>query len=94
MHFFLKLLPSRPTFAQDMTPDERAIMQQHVVYWTDLMKQGKVHVFGPVLDPNGIYGIGVVEVDSQEDVDKLIQQDPATKINRYEAYPMKAVLPS
>ena len=63
MHFFLKLLPSRPTFAQDMTPDERAIMQQHVVYWTDLMKQGKVHVFGPVLDPNGIYGIGVVEVE-------------------------------
>jgi uncharacterized protein YciI len=94
MHFFLKLVPSRPTFSQDMTADERAIMLQHVAYWTDQMKQGKVHVFGPVLDPHGAYGIGVVEVDREEDVEELIEHDPATKINNYEVYPMRAVLPS
>jgi uncharacterized protein YciI len=94
MHFFLKLVPSRPTFSQDMTADERAIMLQHVAYWTDQMKQGKVHVFGPVLDPQGVYGIGVVEVDREEDVEELIEHDPATKINNYEVYPMRAVLPS
>ena len=77
-----------------MTTDERAIMLEHVAYWTDQMKQGRVHVFGPVLDPNGVYGIGVVEVDSQADVEELIQHDPATGINNYEVYPMKAVLPS
>jgi len=32
-YFFLKLVPRRPTFAQDMTAAERAIMMQHVAYW-------------------------------------------------------------
>ena len=50
-HYFLKLNPCRPTFAQDMTNEERAIMQQHVGYWSDLMNKGLVVVFGPVLDP-------------------------------------------
>ncbi|MGN6179044.1 MAG: hypothetical protein ACTHNW_07675 [Mucilaginibacter sp.] len=39
-----------------MTPEERAIMQQHVVYWKDLMNKGTVIAFGPVLDPVGTYG--------------------------------------
>jgi uncharacterized protein len=94
MHFFLKLVPCRPTFAQDMSPDERAIMQQHVGYWADLMKQGKVHVFGPVFDPSGVYGIGVVEVESEAAVNDLVAKDPATKINQYEVYAMRAILPS
>jgi len=36
-HFALKLIPCRPTFAQDMTDEERAIMQQHVVYWREVL---------------------------------------------------------
>ena len=48
MHFALKLLPNRPTFAQDMTAEEREIMQQHVIYWKGLMDKGFVLVFGPV----------------------------------------------
>ncbi len=94
MHFFLKLVPCRPTFAQDMSVEERAIMQQHVVYWSEVMKQGKVHVFGPVFDPNGAYGMGVVEMESDDEVNRFVAADPASKINHYEVYPMKAVLPS
>jgi uncharacterized protein len=93
-HYFLKLNPSRPTFAGDMTDQERAIMQQHVVYWGGLMQKGIVVVFGPVMDPKGVYGIGVVEVDDQEQLLELIKNDPATLINRYEHYPMRAVLPA
>ncbi|MBV8390573.1 MAG: hypothetical protein JO080_12285 [Mucilaginibacter sp.] len=92
-HYFLKLNPSRPTFAQDMTPEERAIMLQHVAYWTDLMNKGLVVVFGPVMDPKEVYGIGVVEVDSEEQLNELIKNDPATNINRYEHYLMRAVVP-
>jgi uncharacterized protein YciI len=94
MHFFLKLVPCRPTFAQDMSPEERAIMQQHIAYWTELMKQGKVHVFGPVFDPNGAYGMGVIEMENDAEVSKFVAGDPASKINHYEVYPMRAVLPS
>jgi uncharacterized protein YciI len=93
-HYFLKLIPRRPTFAQDMTADERAIMMQHVAYWGELMNKGKVVVFGPVMDPAGTYGMGVVEADTEEELIGFMNGDPAATINRYEYYPMRAVTPS
>ena len=92
-HYFLKLNPSRPTFAQDMSTEERAIMLQHVAYWAELMNKGLVVVFGPVMDPKEVYGVGVVAVETEEQLKELIKNDPATSINRYEYYPMRAVIP-
>ena len=31
--FYCKLNAPRPTFLQDMSPDEAAIMKEHAVYW-------------------------------------------------------------
>ena len=93
-HFVLYLIPPRPSFAQDMTPEERAIMQQHVVYWTDLMNKGFVLAFGPVLDPTGVYGLGIVVADDAEQENELVKNDPATAINKYELYPMRAITPA
>ncbi|SRR5258706_11994208 len=92
-YYALKLIPPRPSFAQDMTAEERAVMQQHVVYWRHLMEQGKVVVFGPVLDPNGIYGAGVIAVEDDEEAKALMAADPANGLNRYEWHPMMAVVP-
>jgi uncharacterized protein len=92
-YFALRLNPSRPDFTQTMTDEERSIMQQHVVYWRERMSQGKVIVFGPVLDPNAVYGIGIVVVDDEQEVKDFIAGDPANKINSYEYYPMLAVVP-
>ena len=92
-YFALKLLPSRPSFAMDMTAEEREIMQRHIVYWTGLMEKGLVLIFGPVMDPTGPYGLGIVVVDDEEEVKLFIANDPAAKINKYEYYPMMAVLP-
>ena len=94
MHYFLKLIASRPTFALDMTDDEHAIMNQHIVYWKGHMAAGKVVVFGPVMDPAGPYGMGVVAVESEDEIKEFTANDPATAILRYEFYPMRAVLPS
>ena|ERR1019366_3236011 len=91
-HFALKLIPNRPTFAQDMTTEERAIMQQPVVYWRNLMDKGMVIVFGPVMDPQGTYGLGIIEVDDEKQVHDFIANDPASKINMYEFYPMRAIV--
>lgn len=93
-HYFLKLNPVRPTFAMDMSDAERAIMQQHVAYWGDLMNKGRVVVYGPVMDPKAVYGIGVVEVDDEEQLKEFIANDPAATINSYEYYPMRAVVPA
>ncbi|MGZ3756772.1 MAG: YciI family protein [Mucilaginibacter sp.] len=93
-HFMLKLNPPRPTFAQDMSEEERSIMQQHVVYWRDLMNKDIALVYGPVIDPEGVYGLGIIAADSAEQVEELINNDPATGLNQYEYYPMMAVVPT
>ena len=90
-NFFLKLNPPRPTFMMDMTADEKAVMQKHVAYWTSLLEEGTAIVFGPVFDPKGGYGAGVVSVDSEEHLKKVIENDPANGLNKYEFYPMRAV---
>lgn len=93
-HLFLKLVPCRPTFAFDMSAEEREVMQQHVAYWSKLLHAGKVVVFGPVMDPNGPYGMGVVEAENEDAIREFIAGDPASTINTYEFYPMRAVLPA
>jgi uncharacterized protein len=92
-YFALKLNPNRPDFAQTMTEEEKNIMQQHLVYWQKFMDQGIVVVFGPVLDPTGIYGFGVLSVDDESQVKEFIKNDPAAAINRYEYHPMMAIVP-
>jgi hypothetical protein len=89
--FLLKLIPPRPTFMLDMTPDEKVIMQQHVLYWTNLLNDGIAIVFGPILGPGGGYGVGVVTVESEEQLKTLIACDPANGLNKYEFFPMRAV---
>jgi uncharacterized protein YciI len=92
-HFFLKLIPCRPTFAHDMTGAERAIMGQHAAYLTGLMNQGVILVFGPVMDPAGPYGMAIAAAESEEQLRTLTAKDPATQLHHYEIYPMRAVLP-
>ena len=91
-YFVLYLLPSRPDFAQTMTEEERAIMLEHVAYWTEKMKQGKVVAFGPVLDPESTYGIGIVSAEDELELRSFIEHDPAAKINKYEFFPMMAIV--
>ena len=90
-YFFCKLIPPRPTFMLDMTPDERAVMGQHVAYWSDLMKQKKALAFGPVADPQGSYGIGIMAASDDAEMETLRANDPTVKANagfRFEALPM------
>jgi uncharacterized protein YciI len=92
--FFLKLIPPRPTFVHDMTEDEKKIMQEHAVYWKDLMEKGIVVVFGPVLDPNGAFGMGIAEVNDENMLREMQANDPSTKsgLNKLEYYPMFATI--
>ena len=92
-HYFLKLNPSRPTFAMDMTPEERTVMQEHAAYWRARMAEGQVVVFGPVMDPAGPFGMGVITAIDDAAVRNFTENDPAAKISRYEFFPMHAVLP-
>ena len=90
-HFFAKLVPPRTTFMMDMTDDEKAIMQRHVMYWAELLEKGIAIAYGPVLDPKGAYGVGVLCVSSDEQLQQVIANDPANGLNKYEYAPMRAV---
>ena len=92
-HFVIKLIPHRPTFAQDMTEEESNIMKQHAAYWKDKADKGIALVYGPVRDPKGAYGLGIVEVENEEEARRFAADDPAVKsgLNRIETYPMHAI---
>jgi uncharacterized protein YciI len=75
--FLFRLLPPRADFAQTLTPAEQDAMQQHQTYWRQLMAQGRVMVYGPVADPEGVWGMGVIRADSHEDALALGRKDPA-----------------
>jgi uncharacterized protein len=78
-HFVYRLIPPRPTFAADMTEHEQAVMADHTAYWTDLFNQGRVVVFGVVLEQAVAWGLAVVEAEGEEDVRALAADDPAVK---------------
>jgi|SRR5216684_1152986 len=84
MYFFIKTQNPRPTFHLDMTMDELAIMERHVAYWSDIAARGTAIVFGPVMDPQGVYGIGVYQVQDESEMRKLLEHDPANGLLRYD----------
>ena len=88
MYFFIQTQNPRPTFHLDITAEERAIMERHVAYWSEKAKQGVAIVFGPVMDPKGVYGIGVYQVQDEAEMRDLIEHDPANGLLQYEVLPM------
>ncbi len=93
-HFFLKLIAPRPTFATDMSEEERAVMGEHSAYWKAKLDAGDVVVFGPVMDPKGPFGAGVIAAKDEAAARAFADADPAIKSGRgfvCEIYPMRAV---
>lgn len=87
--FLYKLIPPRPTFVQDMTEDEKKVMQEHAIYWKDLVDRRIAIVFGLVLDPRGPWGVAIVEVADEPDARILGTNDPAVKAGlTFDVYPM------
>jgi uncharacterized protein YciI len=74
--FVFRLIAPRPTFAVDMSDEERRIMERHAAYWQPFIDSGRMVVFGPVLDSTGSWGLGVVESDDEEEVRAFAAGDP------------------
>lgn len=92
--YFFKLVSPRASFSQDMTQDERNIMLQHIAYWKRNMDEGKVIAFGPVLHPDGAFGIGIIQVNDEGEAKVLAENDPAitSGLNTYEFYFMPNIV--
>ncbi len=88
MFFFVTTNNPRPTFNLDMTPAERDTMNRHVAYWSEKAARGIAIVFGPVKDPNGVFGMGVYKVQDEAEMRALIERDPANGLLKYKILPM------
>jgi uncharacterized protein len=88
------VIPPRPTFATDMSDAEAAVMGRHATYWRELLAQGRVVVFGPVADPKGVWGLGVIDAEDEATARALVLDDPAISsgTGTFELYPMAAVV--
>jgi hypothetical protein len=75
--FTFRLLPPRPTFADDMTEAEAEVMSTHFGYWLDLFQRGEVVVFGLVLEPECPWGLCVVRAPDRDAVVAIAEADPA-----------------
>jgi uncharacterized protein YciI len=77
--FVFRLIAPRPTFAQDMTDEEREIMGRHAAHWQPYLASGQMVIFGPVLDGTGSWGLGVVEADDADEdtLRAFAREDPA-----------------
>jgi hypothetical protein len=93
MAFLYRLLPPRPTFASDMSASEADVMQRHVAYWQDLLTRDLAVAYGPVLDPDNPWGLGLLDLDDEQAARAIGEGDPAVESGTcaYELVPMDLV---
>ena len=75
--FVFRLKAPRPDFALDMTAEERDIMARHAAHWQPFIDSGQMVIFGPVLDGDGSWGLGVVEAENEDELRAFAASDPA-----------------
>ena len=74
--FVFRLKAPRPSFATDMSDEEREIMGRHAQYWQPFIDSGQMIVFGPVLEAERSWGLGVVEADDEDELRAFAAGDP------------------
>ncbi|HXY16502.1 MAG TPA: YciI family protein [Terriglobales bacterium] len=90
-HYFFTLIPPRPTFPQDITAEEKALMDAHALYFQRQFEAGKLLLYGPVLATGGAFGVGILEVADESEARHFGENDPSVLggLNRWELYPMR-----
>ena len=76
-HFLCRLIPPRPDFASTLSAQEKSAMLEHARYWAGKLQEGIVVAFGPVLDPKGGWGVGIVRAKDEAAVEAIRDADPA-----------------
>jgi len=90
-HFHFKLIPPRPTFPYDMTKEEKELTDKHGVCCRQEFDAGKLLLYGPVMAPQGAFGLGVLEVVDEAEARRFGANDPSVRagLQRFELHPMQ-----
>ena len=89
-YYLCKYLPPRSDFLATMTDDEKIWMGQHGAYLDELLAKGQIVAHGPVIDPNGGYGVSLYRIEDDQNIETLKAQDPIVKngVGHYEHFKM------
>jgi uncharacterized protein YciI len=90
-HYFMKLLPQRPTFPADITDPEKLLMTEHSRYCREQFAAGRLLTYGPVMAAGGAFGMAVLEVADEAEARQFAEDDPSVKagMNHFELHPMR-----
>jgi uncharacterized protein YciI len=77
--WFVRLIPPRTTFPQDMTEREKKLMEDHYAYWKGRFEAGVCVFGGPVMDPRGVYGVLAIRAATEDEAHAIASADPSVK---------------
>ena len=65
-------------------------MSDHGAYFQQHFDAGKVLLFGPVLSPEGAFGVGILELADDAEARQFCENDPSVRagLNHWELSPM------
>jgi len=78
-HYLIKYKPPRETFADDATPEESAIIENHYDYLKNLLADGALLMAGRTEDAS--FGIVLIETEGEELALQIMHNDPAVAGN-------------
>lgn len=81
---FVLFLTKGPKWTAEETPELAKLQIEHVEYQISLRKSGKTLMVGPLIDNGKIRGITVFKVNSAEEVQVLMNEDPGVKAGVFE----------
>jgi uncharacterized protein len=86
--YFLVLLKKGPNRSQDSVTAAK-IQKAHMENINRMAASGKLNVAGPFLDEGDMRGIFIFDSGNEDEVKKLVENDPAVKAGRltYEIHP-------
>jgi uncharacterized protein len=77
MSFLVILRPVREEMPFEPTEDEARIVSEHYDYLVKLRDEGRLVVAGPSIKRGDTFGIGVLDVDDEDEVQSIVRADPA-----------------
>ncbi|MCK4371073.1 MAG: hypothetical protein E3J52_03990 [Promethearchaeota archaeon] len=78
-HYYVIIKPYRQDFLTNPKENEDKIMEDHFYYLKSLLKQKKLFLAGPTLITEDPFGVIILEVNTEEEAKKLIENDPSVK---------------
>ena len=74
-HYLIELIGTRPTWPDDVTPEEMKIMSEHFQYLKKLTHDKKVITAGPVFDFK--FGLIILQVASEKEALEIMDTEPS-----------------